>query len=213
MSNRLIFLPGLNGDSRIFRNLAMLFPCAEVVKWIAPQRRESITNYAARLAETLGKVDGAIIVGVSFGGILAQELAVSHCANACLIVSSVRGPEELPPHYRMARTVSRLPAESLISGAAATVTLIPKTLRSTSTMRIASLKGKHNAWRRWAIGAVLRWQPRPAGNLKVIQIHGDQDATFPIRHLKPDITIQGGGHLIALTHANEIAKAISDVNN
>lgn len=209
MSQRLIFLPGLNGDTRIFRRLLLHFPSATTLDWIAPHRRESISSYATRLADSLGELDGAIFVGVSFGGIIAQELAVRFGVKACVIVSSVRGPEQLPPHYQWGRLAAHLPIENLIASTAAVATRLPNALHFRTTRQLANLKGKRSAWRRWAIGAVLRWKPPDRSDLKLVQIHGDQDTTFPIRYLKPDLIIQGGGHLIALTHPEEIAKIIS----
>lgn len=209
MATRLIFLPGLHGDPRIFRELVRYFSHAEVIEWITPQRRESITNYAARLAQTIGNVDGAIVVGVSFGGVIAQEVAVRQGAKSCVIISSIRNPSELPPHYRVGRMVARLPVENLLASAEVVSSYLPRFIRSRSKPAVATRNGNRAAWNRWAIGAVLRWEPTASSELKITHIHGDRDATFPIRYVYPDVTISGGGHLIALTHAKPIAEVIA----
>lgn len=210
MPIRLIFLPGLNGDPRIFRELIRHFPHAEVIEWLTPLRRESITNYAARIAEPLGDLRGAVIVGVSFGGIIAQEMATRHAAKACLLISSIRNPSELPPHYRLGRIVARLPVENLLASAEIASAYLPKFAQSRSMPATASRKRKNAAWKRWAIGAVLRWEPIASREFNVTHIHGDRDTTFPIRFVHPDVTIAGAGHLIALTHANLISDVIAN---
>jgi pimeloyl-ACP methyl ester carboxylesterase len=68
------------------------------------------------------------------------------------------------------------------------------------------LAGRSGAWRRWATTALVQWTASPQLDaIPTTQIHGDQDQTFPLHVARPEIAIAGGGHLIALTHAKEIA--------
>ena len=58
----------------------------------------------------------------------------------------------------------------------------------------------------------MQWSANPALDaVPTTQIHGDQDQTFPIRYARPEVVIQGGGHLIALTHASEIAEIVRKI--
>ena len=38
----------------------------------------------------------------------------------------------------------------------------------------------------------------------ILHVHGTNDWLLPIRRTHPDIRIEGGGHLLVLTHPNEI---------
>lgn len=97
MSNRILLLTGMTPDRRIFERIHPLLPTAVVVDWIRPMKYESIRNYAARLGQSIPRDDSTIVYGVSFGGIVARELASSINAKACVLISSVRSPDELPP--------------------------------------------------------------------------------------------------------------------
>ena len=39
---------------------------------------------------------------------------------------------------------------------------------------------------------------------EVHHIHGDRDRMMPLRRVRPDHVVRGGGHLINLTHADEV---------
>lgn len=49
----------------------------------------------------------------------------------------------------------------------------------------------------WAVSALLRWENKIAPN-NVIHIHGSDDKMFPIKYVRSDFTVQGGGHLMVM---------------
>ena len=61
----------------------------------------------------------------------------------------------------------------------------------------------------WAMKAVLKWEnkdlPQP-----LYHIHGSRDIVFPIRLTKPSHTIRKGGHLIVMTHADQVNKILHE---
>src|SRR5436190_21754902 len=153
-----ILLPGLNGDTRIFDRLAPLLPSSTIVSWIPPRASESNADYAIRLSQKIDLREDLIICGVSFGGILAQELASQLGARACVLISSVRNASQLPPWYRVARKVAPPVPEQALAVLASTVALLPRRMRSQSTIRAAELAAENGEWRRWAISSILRWR-------------------------------------------------------
>lgn len=199
-------------DDRIFARLLSLLPGATIVPWIEPRARESLGKYAARLAATISAVEPVVVCGVSFGGIVARELALQLNAKACVLVSSVRSPAQFPPLFRVCRPLARLNVDATLNSLGTLAAAVPRRLRTPATARLAKLAGEAGAWRRWATTAVLRWQAAPElDTIPVVQIHGDLDATFPIRYIISDVVIPGGGHLLALTHAAEIVKVLAEL--
>jgi len=57
---------------------------------------------------------------------------------------------------------------------------------------------------KWALGALLTWQPSPLEHTPVFQIHGRRDWVIPASRVDADEVIRDGGHLINLTHADEV---------
>jgi pimeloyl-ACP methyl ester carboxylesterase len=215
-------LPGMSPNLRLFDRLLPLLPGAVVVPWIEPRSGERIGEYAERLAEDLSALAPrehvlsrsesrqCIVCGVSFGGIVARELAHVIAARGCILVSSVRGPAELPPWFRAMRH-SPARSECVLAAVGTLAKSIPRRVRTRSTARLTKLAGKSGAWHRWATAAVLRWRPRPElDDIPSFHIHGDCDTTLPLRYVHPDVVIRGGGHVLPLTHPRELAEIIDN---
>ena len=74
------FLPGLAANSSIFKNIQLDTDQFEMhfLEWMIPFEDESISEYAIRFCKKINHVN-AILVGVSFGGIIAQEMNLVWC--------------------------------------------------------------------------------------------------------------------------------------
>jgi pimeloyl-ACP methyl ester carboxylesterase len=202
----------MNPDRRIFDRLLPLLPTAIIVDWIPPIEHESIVSYAARLSRTVNYNEPIVVCGVSFGGIIARELACRLNATSCVLISSVRAPRELPPWFRICRVVAPCPAVVIMKATGAIASYWPRRLRSPTTWRLRKLAGESGEWHRWATAAILNWKPsQQAERIPSIHIHGDRDATFPIRYTCADTVIHGGGHVLPLTHCEEIAEKLRQV--
>jgi pimeloyl-ACP methyl ester carboxylesterase len=199
-------------DDRIFDQLLNRLPNASIVPWIAPQFNEPISRYCDRLAATIDLEEPIILCGVSFGGIVARELAPKINAVCCVLISSVRDPRELPPWFRCFRPFAGRYVSTLLNLAGTLATLFPRPIRTHATVRAAKLAGRGGTWHRWATTSVLEWSPPQQGDeIATVHIHGDHDTTFPIRYTKPDVVIHGGGHVLPLTHDREIARVLGEL--
>lgn len=209
MSHRILLLTGTTTDRRIFDRILPLLPTAVVVDWIQPRQYETISDYATRLGQTISKEESTIVCGVSFGGIIALELASSINAKACVLISSVRSPNELPPWFRVFRLLAPRNAEAVLNTLGVFASYWPCRLKSQATCRLMKLAGTSGEWHRWATASVLDWRVQVESNpIPVFQIHGDRDKTFPIRYVNADSVIHGGGHVLPLTHSKDVAGMI-----
>ena len=99
------FMPGLAAGPEIFTNLE-LDPekfTLHYLKWINPVSvAEKIDKYAFRLSKEI-KEESPILIGVSFGGIMVQELAKFVNPKKVIIISSVKSPNELPGRFKFAK--------------------------------------------------------------------------------------------------------------
>ena len=212
MASRILLLTGMTPDDRIFDRLLPRLPNASIVPWLTPQFNEPISRYCDRLAATIHCDEPIIICGVSFGGIIARELAPKINAACCVLISSVRDPRELPPWFRCFRPVSGRHVSTLLNLAGTLATHFPRPIRTPATARATKLAGEGGKWHRWATSSVLEWSPQQrSAEIATVHIHGNRDTTFPIRYTKPDIVIDGGGHVLPLTHDREIARVLGEL--
>ena len=202
-------LPGMAGGDRIFDRLGPLLPNARAINWIDPRSDESLAKYAVRIAAEVTEAD-CFIAGVSFGGVVALEVSRIVQPRGCFLISS--NPNQLPPWLRIWRIFAGSDCQRTLNGIGRVASIIPRKSRTRSTGRITKLAGAAGGWQRWATSAVLGWRPDcRVADVSIIQIHGDADATFPIRYVTPDIIIPTGGHVLPLTHPNAVADAMLSV--
>jgi len=212
----LILLPGLGADHRQFGPQRGAFPGLVVPPWIAPRLRESLAGYAARMAATVPHGPDVVLGGSSFGGMAAYEMARHVRPKAVVLIGSCRSPWGVRPGLRLFR-----PAVPLVPVASLRIAkrLVPAAARIFSSLGperrkvcVAMFRDADPRFVKWAIGAVLRWRPGPpSAGVPVRQIHGAKDRVLPAARAQADVLIPGGGHVINLTHAEQVNRFLRDV--
>src|SRR4029078_2179179 len=95
MSRTIYCISGLGTDERIFSKLRPVGYTLKYIPQLLPNSQESIIAHAARLAEFI-KEDNAILLGVSFGGILGIEISKIKPIQKLIIISGIKSSTELP---------------------------------------------------------------------------------------------------------------------
>lgn len=202
---KLYLLPGITRDYPVFSRILPMLPEARVLEYPPAKPKQSLPQYAQRMVEKLERPD--YLIGVSLGGVVAQEMARIWKPRGCVVVAGITGPEQLPPRYRQ---FGRLPVgmrESLLQWGGTLASGVPKWLSSSWILRMRRLSGVEGEWYRWAISALVGWQPE-VSRVPTLQIHGDRDSTFPMGYLNADVIIPGGKHALPVSHPTETAAAI-----
>jgi pimeloyl-ACP methyl ester carboxylesterase len=205
----IILLSGMAADERLFEPQLLRFPNLRVASWIEPQPKESLRSYAARLARLVDPGRSCLVGGASFGGIVALEMAAHLRARACLLIGSVRRPEELPWRWRAFRPAAILGPRGIQVMAALLARVGFPVLSGGRVRRLQRLAQPEAAFVRWAMCAVLRWSPSPgARRIQVFHIHGEADRTLPVQRVRPDVIVPAGGHALPLTNPTAVNEFI-----
>src|SRR4051812_6760214 len=96
----------MGADERMFAKLRPLLPEIVVPEWIPPLPRETLRQYARRMAAHVDPGGPCVVGGASFGGFLALEM-LPHLRDvrACVLIGAVRSPAEYPPWIRWLKPV------------------------------------------------------------------------------------------------------------
>jgi len=207
----ILLLSGMGADGRLFAPQQAAFPNLRVPAWIDPLRGESLRSYATRFARRVDPARPCLVGGASFGGIVALEMAPHLQARACVLIASVRSPDELPWGWRALRLAAAFSPEQLGTAAGLVARFLASSLPAETRQRLQRLARPKAAFVRWASWAVSQWWPSPAARrLQVFHIHGALDQTLPVRYTRPDVVVPRGGHLLPLTHAAEVNRFLRE---
>ncbi len=210
-------LPGMGADHRLFTLQKLEFPQLIVQEWLEPEPRESLPDYARRMAASLQCAGPCLVGGVSFGAMVALEMTRHLPARACCVISSVRTPRELPFWTRVMGPLAWLmPPNSdrwlAAAGWLALKTCGPVLPRQVKSFCVHLSKTRSNMLP-WACRAVLSWRATDSWPCPVYQLHGSADPIIPQRCVHPDQVIPEAGHLLTLTHPFVVNQFLRQILN
>ncbi|APH43347.1 Uncharacterized protein A9P81_3911 [Leptospira interrogans serovar Copenhageni/Icterohaemorrhagiae] len=96
----LYLISGLGADERVFKNLDFGENDLKYNFWVDPRANEENFSYCKRLSKQISKSEEIILIGVSFGGIVAIELSKIISVKKIIIISSIKNKMEMPKIYR-----------------------------------------------------------------------------------------------------------------
>ncbi|AXG70236.1 hypothetical protein KORDIASMS9_02475 [Kordia sp. SMS9] len=202
-------ISGLGADKRIFDFLELKYEFT-ALDWIAPKPKESIKAYAQRLIDTyqLATKPNSVIVGVSFGGMIAAEMHELLETKKTVVISSATKSAELPYLYRFAGKLNL-------------VRWIPKRLLKLNVhlaafffgtkqkkLLKAIIKDTDLHFLKWGMFAITKWK-KTTKNAEIITIHGDEDKVIPAKGQK-NYLIKNGGHFMIVDLADEVSKILNN---
>ena len=191
---KMIMLPGMAADERLFEPQRRVFPGLVVPPWIEPEPREPLDCYARRMASQIDPRGLVLIGGVSFGGMVALEMAYHLGLTQCVMISSIRSPVELPWRLRALGPLARIGPTRLAATAGWAARWLAPSMPRATARRLGRLAVPQSTFLRWACWAVLRWQPTPeALRIRVHQIQARPIELSRFAILIPDRIVKAVG--------------------
>jgi len=204
----LVMVSGLGGDERLFEPQRSLPWPIHAVKWLEPHRHDTLASYSQRLAAALTVAEPFFLGGVSMGGMMALEMSRWLRPEAVLLIASARSGRVIYPFWRVVgRVIGWMPISLAPVASRIAKMLSPAGRELNSEQRRFCLQMASDApprFVRWACRAVVTWPGVDLPRAPVYHIHGDRDPIIPVHRVKPDHIVRGGGHMINLTHAEEV---------
>ena len=207
------FISGLGADKKAFQKIKLPSVYEPVyLDWITPEKNESLTDYARRFSSLIKNDDAFVLIGLSFGGMIATEIARLRNPMKTIIISSVASSNELPWYFKRA-------------GGMGLHKFVPiKILKAGSIIRnIMGARSKEDKdiiyhyakfadpdLVRWSLDAIVNWS-QPDRLPGIIHLHGSNDRMLPIKYTHPDFVIKNGGHLMVFNKADEVNKILNEI--
>ncbi len=205
------FIPGMAAGKEIFKNIRLPEDRFEmhIIEWLIPEKNESMESYARRMASLVTGED-VVLAGVSFGGVVAQEMAPFVNPIKLIIISSVKSPEELPLRLKLAKKTGvykLMPTRLMLSADDLTIFSVGPRSKKRLKLYQEFLHVRDKRYLDWAIKNMVCWQQKEPYR-KVIHIHGDKDIIFPIKNINDCVVLEGGTHVMLLSKGKQLSEKI-----
>lgn len=210
----LYLIPGLGADHRLFGKLDLSEHQVHYLDWPALPVGSTIRDFAAALVERVDSTREHALIGVSMGGMVAQELAAITRPVKTIIISSWKGPQEMPLQLRMLRGTH---PERVLTPAILKQSLpLARWQMGIESPEDAALFDQlvlvHGVDQlRTQINACLTW-PGPTEVVPdLVHIHGDQDRLMPVANAKDARVVHNGSHFMVFNKAREVGMELKAV--
>ncbi|MFY7810691.1 MAG: alpha/beta hydrolase [Flavobacterium sp.] len=195
------FMPGLAASPQIFEYIKLPEDQFEMyfLEWILPIVNESLVSYAQRIAKKIIH-ENPVIIGVSFGGVLVQEISKLIKVRKTIIISSVKSNLEFPQRMKLARNTKIykiLPYKWVENFENYNKYAFGKTLKQRFRLYKKYLSVNNADYLSWAVQTIILWD-RVIPDDHIVHIHGTNDLVFPIKNIKNCIEVEGGTHIMIL---------------
>lgn len=210
MAKELYLLSGLGADKRVFDFLDLHGFKLIHIEWIKPIEDEKIESYAQRLLQQI-KTERPTMIGVSFGGIIAIEIAKHIKINKLILISSVKTKADIPFRYRLAGNLwmnKLIPAPLYRKANFIVYWLFGVRKKKEKELLKAIMDDADNDFVDWATNEIVTWgNDEQVPNL--VTIHGTADLIFPFK--EADHKVKHGGHLMVVSKADEVSRILRSI--
>lgn len=197
------FVPGLASSKLIFEYIKLPEDKFDVVimDWILPENGESLRDYSVRLAKKYITHENPVLIGVSMGGLVVQEMCKVIKAQKVIIISSVKSNKEFPRRMRFARMtkIYKIFPTSMMQNVEKINKLFPgnNVVKRRLQLYEKFLGFRDKKYLDWSFEKIIEWdraEPDPG----VIHIHGTDDMVFPAKYIDNYIPVSKGTHIMII---------------
>ena len=207
-------LPGQGADERLFNNITLDSQyVVKYIKYSIPDVNDNMHTFAHKMAQQIDTTEPFILIGTSFGGMLATEMNDFLSPEKVIIISSAKSQYELPKRYQRQKKnkLYKIVTPKMTKFGAIILQPIvePDRIRENATFR-SMLWDKNPRYMQQSVRLIIEWN-RSDYNDNIIHIHGEKDRTVPIRNVDYDILIKKGSHMMTLTEGEYLSGILNEL--
>lgn len=199
-------VPGLGADDRVFQKLN-LEDEIRVLRWVPVVKGESVSDYAKRMRDQIDTNEKFGLIGVSFGGLVVNELSKMIDAKKVVLVSS--GEVKSMLKNDLVEVLMKLVPFHKINPSKSMIRLTFGPEKSSEEVLFKIIADTDKSFLEWALKSIQKYSFER--NMEHILIIGDQDFFFKTpqeKNLK-NIVLKGGAHFMIYDRADEISSIIN----
>ncbi len=210
------FISGLGADKTAFQNLEDFGTTKIMIDWISNRPNESLYDYAARIIEKYGITSDDILAGLSFGGLVAQQIADILKPDYVILISSFRTKDDLKIQFssglklKLHKLMPEMKSEFI--GTIVANYLNSGTSQSKSALK-AMLSSTDMKLMKWSLEKIYEQNNPLAIDVKKYSLIGSIDRVVKPWKIESTYIVEGGSHFMVYDKAEEISDIIRGIVN
>lgn len=206
---RVYLFSGLGADHRVFQLLDFSKYSVTFIDWTIPNKTDTLETYCKKLISQI-QDERPILVGLSFGGIIAVEVAKQMKTEKIILIASAKKSKEIPFYFRIVgffRIHKIIPSGLLKSSNFLTFWFFGARTEFERNLLRQILQDTNTVFLKWAITQIVNWQNKEVPK-NLVHIHGTADKILPIQFIKADKLVNTGGHFMTLNQVEVLNKLL-----
>ncbi len=203
----LYLMPGMAANPKIFEYLKFPeFYDVIPMRFIVPEKEESLAHYSSRLIDGQIKHNNPTLLGVSFGGMIIQEISKQIPVKKLILISTAKSNKEFSPFFQKAlryKWYKFFPSRALSYVDLMEKISFPGRFKQKMKLYKKYMDDLPGEYYDWAIKTFLMWNQTEFPSAPFIHIHGTNDKVFPVKYIRePYIPVKGGRHDMIIFRAS-----------
>jgi len=208
---------GLGANGKAFKNIKLNDDFEQVyIPWLQPEINESLAHYTERMLDKINPTEDFLLMGLSFGGILVQEMNRLVSPKHTFLISTIKSRNEMPGLFKFSAKTNAhkiIPMSFLTSDHVFSYMMLRKLYYTKKQDAIDDIfEYKNPYYLKWSINEILNWEPKVnLDSTKFTHIHGNKDIVFPISNIENCEIVNGGTHIMVIQKPKIISRLINDI--
>lgn len=207
---RVLIITGLGADQSAFENIS--FPenwQITFYTWSYQTGNLTLSEYVKRLKKHLSN-DFQMIIGLSFGSIVAQELALLYSIPPIIItISGIRSAKQLSLFKLVLPLIKIVPTKLFEIPNPALWWLFSINNSKSRNVLSKIVRRSNGSFVKWCLVELGKWTEKDTKG-QIISIHGKRDRLVK-PPLMPGIILINGGHFAVHQQSDEISEILNEI--
>lgn len=210
-------ISGLGANGKAFKNLKLNNEFEQInIPWLQPEVDETLVHYTERMLDKINPTEDFLLMGLSFGGILAQEMNRFVNPKHTILLSTIKDRLEMPKLFRFASETNvhkLVPMNFLTSDKVFSYMMLRKIYFPKKQDALDEIfEFKDHYYLRWSINQIVNWHRSSDYQIdNLTHIHGNKDIVFPISNIKNCEVVEEGTHIMVMQKPKIVSELINQV--
>ena len=208
---KIYLIPGLAFTDQVFKRIKIPDQELNYLNWIEPLKNESIKSYANRMAAHIAFDEEEItLIGHSFGGMMAQEIARQKKVAKVILISSIVSEKENPFAFKIIKPffIHKMIGKRFFLNTFRFWAKHYGYQTADEQALFRAMVGQQSDYTlEWSLKNLSLWKNDPASTpTKIVRIHGTKDYTLPFELTRNiDYEIKDGSHILVYSQAEMVS--------